>query len=159
MKPTWTSGRPPLASASTRRSDDSLSMVSGFSHRAYLPCSRQASTCSSWTKPGEAMTTASTSGSAMRPRGSSTLRTPSKAAARSAARAVSGSDTATRRAPATLFTTRSAWSAPIMPTPITPMRRSFSGIYFSSPVFRYTEALCAGPNSGRWRDLWSVYSA
>ena len=99
MKPTWTSGRPPLASASTRRSDDSLSMVSGFSHRAYLPCSRQASTCSSWTNPGEAMTTASTSGSAMRSRGSPTLRTPSKAAARSAARAVSGSDTATRRGP------------------------------------------------------------
>ena len=60
------------------------------------------------------------------------LRTPSKPAARSRARAASGSDTATSLAPAILFTTRSAWSAPIMPTPITPMRRSRTAIYFSS---------------------------
>ena len=43
MKPTWTSGRPPLASISTSRSDDALSNVSGFSQRTGFAASRQAS--------------------------------------------------------------------------------------------------------------------
>ena len=123
MKPTCTSGRPPRRSASTSRSDDSASMVSGFSHRANLPCSRQASTCSSCTNPGDAMTTASTPGSATSSSGSAKTRTPSKPAASAVARSWSGSATATSSAFAMRLATRSAWSAPIMPTPITPTRR------------------------------------
>ena len=122
MKPTWMSGRPALASNSTSRNDDALSIVSGFSQRTGLPASTHAMTCSSWANPGDAMTTASTSSSATRSRASSTARTPSNEAASSRARSVAGSDTATSRAPLIRLAIRSAWSAPIRPTPRMPTR-------------------------------------
>jgi hypothetical protein len=84
-----------------------------------------ASTCSSWTKPGDAMMTASTPSSATRSSGSAMARTPSKRAASCAARSWSGSLTATSVALAIRRAIRSAWSAPIMPTPMMPTRRSW----------------------------------
>jgi hypothetical protein len=77
------------------RTDDALSIVIGFSHRACLPWAMQARTCSSWTKPGEATMTPSMPSSAMRSSGSPTVLTPSKRSARAWARSVSGSLTAT----------------------------------------------------------------
>ena len=70
MKPTWTSGLPAARSASTTCSEDAASMVSGFSHNVYLPASMQASSCSGCTKPGEAISTASTRSSRISSSGS-----------------------------------------------------------------------------------------
>ena len=122
MKPTWTSDRPRAASFCTIRYADATSVVSGFSHSTGTPASRQASTWASCAAPGEAIRTASTSGSWIAAIGSASARAPTSATA--AALSARKSLTTTTREPRTRRVSASTWKEPIRPTPRTAMRRS-----------------------------------
>ncbi|GFJ76744.1 hypothetical protein Phou_009240 [Phytohabitans houttuyneae] len=119
MKPTCTSRRPYVISASTTLSAAPDVVASGFSHSTGLPVATQASTRSAWVSPGEAMSTASTAGSSMTSCPSRWTAAPATAAT-PAARSVSTSNTAVTRAPATRLVSRRTCSVPIIPVPMTP---------------------------------------
>jgi hypothetical protein len=104
------------------RSVDSASEGdSGFSHRTGLPAATQARTKPGWVASCEATRTASTSASAITAAGSSVARQPSRPATE-AARGRSRSAITSSRAPATDRRTIVAWSVPMTPAPMMPMR-------------------------------------
>ncbi len=119
MNPTWISLRPSRASASTTRSADAESGVSGFSQSTGRPRAHAASSASSCAPSGEATRTASTPGASSAARASPCTDTPGLPATAASARAVSGSATATTRAPPTVPPIRRMWSAPMWPAPST----------------------------------------
>src|SRR5438132_1585947 len=134
MKPTCTRRRPVEASASTTCLLASELGVSGFSHRTGLFASRQARISPSCVSGIDAISTASTSGSAISSRPSAY--TPAAPASRAAARARSRSTSATAVtvAPFTAVASVRTCELPIAPAPITPTLIS------SNPLARSAES-------------------
>lgn len=91
--------RPSVRSASSTRSAEAASGVSGFSHSTGRPRSKATSRAASWAGPGEATRTASTSAAAIAEAGSVYAVQPSTRAATALARSASTSTTAVTRAP------------------------------------------------------------
>src|SRR4051794_28800817 len=121
MNPPRPSRRPSAASASTTCRLASAFVASGFSQSTGLPASRHASVNCSCVGAGEAMMTASTSGSRMSSYASAWIvAMPFSAAARSAA-CGNASETAATRAPDTAALRTRMWVVPIRPAPMTPM--------------------------------------
>ena len=116
-------GPPPTAafSAATTSTHSASVGASGFSQSTGFPASMQARTSAAWVESCEAMTTASTPASAITASGSVAARAPTSSAA-APARDASRSATTATSAPLTKRCRVRAWSAPMMPAPMMPIR-------------------------------------